>query len=123
MSSWSFGGGAGGGGEADSFCDGLSVDAVVALPLLCRNLYFSIASASRSRIRVAIGDRADAGFELLFGSRDAEFGCEMGEGANPNVLVEELADGCPAECVAVGRGAGRREGEDQNLDDCVGATS
>ena len=60
-SSSSFGGGAGG-VDTDSCWDGLSVDAVVALPLRCRILYFSIASASRSRIRVAIGDRAEAGF-------------------------------------------------------------
>lgn len=119
----SFGGGAGG-GDTDSFCEGLSVDAVVALPLRCRILYFSIASASRSRIRVAIGDRADAGFEAPFGRRVAELGCDIGDAANPKVLVEELADGWPAECVAEGNGAGRREGEDQNLEeDCAGADS
>ena len=92
MSSLSFGGGAGG-GDAESFCDGVSVDAVVALPLRCRSLYFSIASASRSRMRVAIGDRAEAGFGATWGKRVAELGCEMGDAVKPNVLLVELADG------------------------------
>lgn len=48
----------------DPFCEWASVEAVVALPLRCRSLYFSIASASRSLMRVAIGDSADAGLEL-----------------------------------------------------------
>ena len=89
------GGGAGGGEDAGcgSPCEGLSVDAVVPLPLRCRSLYFSIASASRSRIRVAIGDSAEAGFETWLGRRVAELGWEMGEDVNPNVLLVELADG------------------------------
>ena len=41
---------------ADSFCDGASVEAVAALPLRWRSLYFSIASASTARMRDAIGD-------------------------------------------------------------------
>ena len=40
----------------DSVCDGVSVEVVPALPLRFLNLYFSIASASLSNIRVAIGD-------------------------------------------------------------------
>ena len=38
---------------------------MVALPLRCLSLYFSIASASRSRIRVAIGDSTEAGFDAI----------------------------------------------------------
>lgn len=41
---------------AEPFSEGVSVEAVAALPLRCRSLYFSIASASRSRMRVAMGD-------------------------------------------------------------------
>jgi len=52
----------GAGPAEELFWDCVSVDAVVALPLRWRNLYFSIASASRSLMRVAIGDKADAGF-------------------------------------------------------------
>jgi hypothetical protein len=44
--------------KVDPVCDFVSVEA---LPLRFRLMYFSIASASRSRIRVAIGDRAAAG--------------------------------------------------------------
>ena len=44
--------------KVDPFCDFVSVDA---LPLRFRRMYFSIASASRSSIRVAIGDSAAAG--------------------------------------------------------------
>ena len=40
----------------DSVCDGVSVEVVPALPLRFLRLYFSIASASLSNIRVAIGD-------------------------------------------------------------------
>ena len=40
----------------DSVCDGASVEVVPALPLRFLRLYFSIASASLSNIRVAIGD-------------------------------------------------------------------
>ena len=40
----------------DSVCDGVSVEVVPALPLRFLFLYFSIASASLSNIRVAIGD-------------------------------------------------------------------
>ena len=40
----------------DSACDGASVEVVPALPLRFLSLYFSIASASLSNIRVAIGD-------------------------------------------------------------------
>lgn len=120
ISSVSFGGGAGG-GDVDSLWEGLSVDAVVALPLRCRSLYFSIASASRSRIRVAIGDNADAGLELPVGKRVAEPGCETGDVAKPNVLLVELADGCPGEWDPEGSGAGRLDGDDQNLvEDCCG---
>ena len=118
MSSWlSFGGGAGGGEDAESPpCEGPSVDAVVALPLRWRSLKLSIAAASRSRIRVAMGDNAEAGFEGL-GRRVAELGWETGEEVNPNVLLEEPADGWPGECDPEGNGAGRRDGDDQNLDD------
>ena len=47
--------------KVDPFCDLVSVDA---LPLRFRLIYFSMASASRSRIRVAIGDRAAAGLGM-----------------------------------------------------------
>ncbi len=119
ISSWlSLGGGAG--GDTDSFCEGLSVEVVVALPLRCRSLYFSIASASRSRMRVATGDRADAGFGAGCGRRVAELGWEMGDAEKPNVLLVELAEGWPGECDPEGKGAGRLDGEDQNLDvDCA----
>ena len=40
----------------ESVCDGASVDVVPALPLRFLRLYFSIASASLSNIRVVIGD-------------------------------------------------------------------
>ena len=40
----------------ESVCDGASVEVVPALPLRFLCLYFSIASASLSNIRVAIGD-------------------------------------------------------------------
>lgn len=44
-------------GPADEpFCETTSVDAVPALPLRVLDLYFCIASASRSSIRVAIGE-------------------------------------------------------------------
>jgi hypothetical protein len=41
----------------DPFWDRVSVDAVPELPLRARLRYFSIASASLSNIRVAIGDK------------------------------------------------------------------
>jgi hypothetical protein len=44
--------------KVDPVCDFVSVEA---LPLRFRLIYFSIASASRSSIRVAIGDSAAAG--------------------------------------------------------------
>lgn len=50
-----------GGPTFEPFCDLLSVEEVPWLPLRFRLKYFSIASASRSRIRFAIGDSADAG--------------------------------------------------------------
>ena len=47
----------------DPLCDLVSVEAVPELPLRARLKYFSIASASLSNIRVAIGDNV-----LLFGT-------------------------------------------------------
>lgn len=45
--------------DEDPFCDLLSVEDVPWLPLRFLFMYFSIASASLSRTRVANGDRAD----------------------------------------------------------------
>jgi len=42
--------------NCDPFCDLASVDEVPWLPLRFRFIYFSMASASRSRMRVATGD-------------------------------------------------------------------
>lgn len=84
------------------FCEGESVvDAVVALPLRCLILYFSIASASRSRIRVAIGDNTEAGFEAT----DAPPGDRAGK------LLVELPEGWAGEYAIGGRFAGMRVGE------------
>lgn len=62
----------------DSVCDGASVEVVPALPLRFLRLYFSIASASLSNIRVAIGDS-------VFCIGMPEFTEREGEGAE-NVL-------------------------------------
>jgi hypothetical protein len=74
------------------FCDLLSVDAVPALPLRFLLMYFSISSASRSRMRFTIGD--------------SELGCTRGglsvspcegpgEGKVPVLLAEDmLSDRC-----------------------------
>ena len=71
------------------FCEGDSVvDAVVALPLRCLSLYFSMASASRSRIRVAIGDNTEAGFEAIDGA--IEF---APPGDSAGKLLVELPEG------------------------------
>lgn len=47
--------------NVEPFWDLVSVDEVPWLPLRLRNKYFSIASASRSLMRFAIGDKAEAG--------------------------------------------------------------
>jgi hypothetical protein len=54
------------------------VDEVPWLPLRLRLRYFSMASASRSRMRFAIGDKADAG---LLGAASVEPSDEMGNEA------------------------------------------
>jgi hypothetical protein len=78
----------------EPFCDGaVSADVVLevpALPLRFLNLYFSIASASRSSIRVAMGDNTLEGLR-------ARFRLKEGEGTeNPLVLLAELLC-CPCE--------------------------
>lgn len=76
---------------ADPFSDGVSVDVVAALPLRCRSLYFSIASASRSRMRLAMGDRLGA---TVWAGASDEYGCGVGEGTlNRLLLPAELAEG------------------------------
>jgi hypothetical protein len=68
----------------EPFCERMSVDVVPALPLRFLILYFSIASASRSNIRVAIGDNAldglaaECGIEyvLALPTADNPYGCE-----------------------------------------------
>ena len=48
-------------------------------------------------------------------------GWETGDAEKPNVLLVELAEGWPGEWDPDGKGAGRLDGEDQNLDvDCAG---
>lgn len=76
-----------------------AVEFVVALPLRCLSLYFSIASASRSRIRVAIGDNTDAGLETI------ELGDKVGK------LLVELPEGWAGEYAIGGRFTGWRDGE------------
>lgn len=78
---------------ATPLADWLSVDAVVPLPLRWRSLYFSIASASRSRMRVAIGDKADAGLP----DGGMRWDCPEGEAVENEPLPDELADGWAGE--------------------------
>lgn len=80
----------------------MSVDAVPALPLRFLNLYFSIASASRSSIRVAIGDNA-------FDGLVAELGIEY----VPVLPADDNPYGCGGfEEPLEGRCANRWEGEE-----------
>ena len=51
-------------GPAEDGFEDWDLTSVDALPLRFRRMYFSIALASCSRMRVAIGDSADAGFGL-----------------------------------------------------------
>ncbi len=91
--------------NAEPLTEGASVEVVAALPLRWRILYFSMASASRSRMREAIGERLDC-CAAFIGVRDD---CGCGEGIL-NVLVFDVE---LAEC---GRGTAFREGE--SVDEC-----
>lgn len=79
------------------FCDLLSVDDVPALPLRFLLMYFSISSASRSRIRFTIGDSELA---CVSGGLSVS-ACEgPGEGKVPVLLAEDmLSDRCEWEWV------------------------
>jgi hypothetical protein len=72
------------------FCDLLSVDDVPPLPLRFLLIYFSISSASRSRIRFTIGDR-----ELVCVSGGLSVRpCEgPGEGKVPVLLADDRLSG------------------------------
>ena len=75
----------------EPFSEGVSVEAVAALPLRWRSLYFCISSASRSRMRVAIGDKPVA---TLWAGARAEWGCGVGEGTLKTLLLPaEFAEG------------------------------
>ena len=76
---------------AEPFPDVASVDAVAALPLRFRSLYFSIASMSFSRMRFAMGDRPGAA-----AGAGARLPCGVGVGDGTLrilLLPTELADG------------------------------
>lgn len=100
----------------------LSVEEVSPLPLRLRLLYFSISSASRSRIRSTMGDKND---DLCVGAwAFSNVGCDgPGEGTErvPLLLAEDTFSGRWEEewMAGVGRGQSCCDGEDDNDDRLV----
>lgn len=109
--------------DAGTTCDlALSVEEVSPLPLRFRLLYFSISSASRSRIRSTMGDKND---DLCVGAWGFNnVGCEgPGEDTEtvPLLLAEDTFSGRWEEewMAGVGRGHNCCDGEDDNDDKLV----